>query len=320
MVLFISLLILDGCKWPSPTIRPLSTLELPGGANAVVIQDGYAFVTRGKSGLVIVDLREPKIPRIVASLDVELFVNSLSASGNRVYLATANGGHILIIDVTTLTAPHIIGSYKTGGNALAVEARDDIVFVASGGVGFVILDLADPAQPRLLSEIQFSEQGRESFVYDVNVVGDLAYIAGRSHDQIVLNIADPAQPVTMSQHRDLTPSTPTGSIRVWRKYGYAKTSGGVYGFDLSMPTHPEVISAIDVPAFVMDVEPYDSNLYVAELFALRIYDVSKPALPREIAQFRVEQGAAVDVAENYAVLADKIFGLYVFDVRPFRKQ
>lgn len=314
--LFATLLVLGSCRW-TPIIRPLSTLELPRGARAVVLYEGYAFATDGYTGLFIVDLHNPEAPDLVASLEIEPFVNNIAVSGNRAYLTT-QGGHLLIVDISTPTDPQVIGSYTTGGNALDVVVKDGVAFVASGTAGLVILDVTDPTQPVFISQQQFEEWEPQASVIDITLADDLAYVSVSGLAQVILDVSNSRQPTKIvlpfSEH--MLPG-PWAAIRTWGRTGYASTGGGVHILDLSTPTLPQPIAFFDIPDFVMDIESYHSHLYVAELSAFRIIDVSRTDHPRIVRHFRVEQGADVAVANSYAVLADKLYGLYVFDIAPY---
>jgi len=168
-------------------------LLLANGANIVAMQsydnlrgyfenalvDSISNKKKFRSGLSIHDISKPGEMREIAFLEIPGFgINRLWWTGGRyAYLAVHFDGytdHILaIVDLQTITKPEIVskwwlpGMHRAGGepSTLAPGKRVALHHMIVAGTlgygawrdgGFTIHDLSDPAQPKLLSHINWS--------------------------------------------------------------------------------------------------------------------------------------------------------------------
>lgn len=312
------LLTLNGCGW-SRTIRPVGKLELSRGANSVILRDGYAFTTDGYTGLTIVDLHDEKAPKLVAEVEVDPWVSVLAQSKSYVYLGTRDEG-IFVINVSDPSSPTIVSHHKEYGSIRDIAVYGDIAFVSSNGFGgLMILDISDPAQPLEINRLRFKEYVPRDRIGNITLSGQWMYVDLQDGPQLALDITDPQRPtiVSVPLFSEMNPSAHPFLISIHDDYGYGNTLQGFSAVDLSLPANPKVIASVNTPEYVTSMMPYGNYLYVASLFAFRVYDISDPSDPHEVAHYDVKQGASVDAEGNFAILADKDFGLYIFEIRRF---
>jgi len=188
--------------------------------------------------------------------------------------------------------------------------QDNILYVADWFSGLHIYDIANPAQPRLLSTFHTSGSAK-----GVAVRGRYAFIADDDHGLQIVDVGIPTDPEWVA---GLATSglAYTPVIDGDRLY-LASHRGGVHIIDIANPAEPRMIGGFDTPNKAWSVAVENDIAYVADTASgLLIFDVSDAARPKQIGQFN-PGGNAEDVAvENgfaYVAFFDK--GLYILDVR-----
>ncbi len=139
------------------------------GGGQIVVDRGHAFIGHMKAphGTSIVDVRDPKKPRQVASIEIPEGIHSHKVRvGNGLMLvnhevmrddiddATEYGGGLAIYDIANPAAPKLIHKWATPGKGVHRFDFDGRYFYGSAtqagysGTIVMILDLIDPTKPR----------------------------------------------------------------------------------------------------------------------------------------------------------------------------
>ena len=209
--------------------RLVSHLDCPGGGQVWV--DGttlYVGHMRPTSGTTIVDIADPRHPRIVATIPVREGWHSHKVRVARGIMivnqekfgkdgAAGSGGGIDIYDVSRPSEPKLITEWRTaGGGVHRFDFDGRYAYLSPTAEGFVgnimmILDLADPARPLEAGRWWIPGQwqaGREAYPWDDWVpprchhplrVGDRLYVSYWHHGFFILDIADMARPRLVAQ-------------------------------------------------------------------------------------------------------------------------
>lgn len=129
-----------------------------------------------------------------------------------------------------------IGTSSDLNNAWGVRVRGTTAFVSDGLAGLAILDVADPASPRLLGRVATGGQAR-----GLALDGRFAYVAAGSAGLVVVDVSTPAAPRVIGRA-----PTPGSAIRVdysgGRAYVAAWNDARVY--DVTVPARPRFIGAV----------------------------------------------------------------------------
>jgi hypothetical protein len=129
-----------------------------------------------------------------------------------------------------------VGTSTDLNNAWGVRVRGTTAFVSDGLAGLAILDVADPAKPKLLGRVMTGGQAR-GLALDRNI----AYVAAGSAGLVVVDISKPAEPRVIGRAE-----TPGSAIRVdfdaGRVYVAAWNDARVY--DVAVPAKPRFIGAV----------------------------------------------------------------------------
>jgi hypothetical protein len=232
----------------------------------------------------------------------------LDVQGNIAYTAVGPAG-VQIVDVSNPTAPAIIGSLDTPGNARALLALGDVLFIEDGSA-IRVADVHDPTMPQLVGDValsassnppQYSERSR---VFQFSHSGDRLYVP----TELGLDIIDIRNP-RVPRRRNFVPTTMTSSTvpvlatAVSDHYLYTATrDDGLVNrcgtcvvlsiYDLaSDPDHPQLLGQFGpnvTSNSVSSIDPGDyvklivsgSMAYLAGEDQIYAFDVSTPSAPR----------------------------------------
>jgi hypothetical protein len=164
-------------------------------------------------------------------------------------------------------------------------------FVPAGLGGLVIVDLADPAQPRRVTAYQTG-----NWIRDVAVSGSIACAVDDPDDPtlsrlpqlLVLDVANPSQPALLGRYEPDPGGAAAGKL-------FAVKQAGHY-------------------AFVADQGMWSSSLNRYTGGGLHVVDLSDPTAPRRVAGINSATVNGVVVANDYAYLAAREAGLLIVDI------
>jgi hypothetical protein len=218
----------------SRKIKKVGRMDLPGGG-LVAVEKGYAYVGHmdPPHGTSIIDVRDPKHPKLVSQLEVPegihshkvrvsgdvMLVNYERYGGNK----EAQGG-LKIFDISNKAAPREIAFFKAAGKGVHRFTFDGkyayISPVMEGYVGNIvmILDLKDPAKPEEVGRWWMPGQwvgGGETPTWEGTAhrchhpmrKGDRLYVSYWHGGLVILDISDMSRPKMLS-HLDWSPPYP----------------------------------------------------------------------------------------------------------------
>jgi len=237
----------------SPTSPILTeTLTLGSVVNTTIIEQGRLYVADG-SGISVFDLTDPLHPALLGKATVSAST-ALRMVGTIAFAASSS--NVKIVDLTDPVAPVEIGKFTLNGSGDQIR---DLAVAGSNlflntGKRFLIVDIANPAAPQLLSErTLFSKDG--TFASPIAVMGSAAYV-GDELGIHVFNIADATNPSdvkTLSEFAkggavpNYSPNW-VGAIRAAGNRLYvAGGAEGILTLDISNQLDPKVLSRIALP-------------------------------------------------------------------------
>ncbi len=130
-----------------------------------------------------------KIGSVILSDVVEDLVRT-SINGNQ-YLVVSGGSKMWLIDVQNPTTPSLVSTVDVAPGTVCegIATSSTYAFVAAGGAGFKIYNIATPSSPTFVTSIDSLE-----YCESVVISGQYAYIAAASRSHIV-DISNPETPV-----------------------------------------------------------------------------------------------------------------------------
>ena len=167
--------------------------DLLSGARRISIAGNYAYILTDKS-LVVVDLDNPLVPRVTATIGAPALNDPRGIAVQFRYAFVADRDGLKVLDVTDLARP------KPVANALVPleDARNVYVartyaYVSGGKQGLAIVDVEKPDAPRL--DQLFTAGGQLNDVNDVKIgmvaASAFAFVADGKNGLRVLQIVSP---------------------------------------------------------------------------------------------------------------------------------
>jgi hypothetical protein len=256
----------------------LSQIQIPGYANNVDVQGGYAYVAAGATGLQVVSVSDPNAPAIVASRDTPGNANDVRVVGNLAYVADSNA--LVIINIANPLAPQIVGSVATPGEAMDVWVTGNHAYLATGASGLTIVNITNPAAP-----IVASTTAAGGIARGVAVRENIAVVVSDNTNTLrTFDVTNPSAPVQRGS------VNLTGSLKDVHLNGtlaaVAAYTGGAHFVDISNPALPVLRGSVPGSApngFVpRDVEfGTGFAIFAEQLFpnAVPFVDFGDPANP-----------------------------------------
>ena len=116
----------------------LGSVRLPGIIESILVQNSYAYVAAGASGVHIIDVSHPVTPAHVASFDTSGNAHHLTVAGTRLVVADGLGG-IRVLDISSPASPALAGAYQTAGSARAARFLGPNLYVLDMDEGLQVL-------------------------------------------------------------------------------------------------------------------------------------------------------------------------------------
>ena len=342
----IGLTVLDVSQPQAP--HWMGSVNRIGTSLALSYDDGYIALRNDRSEIILIDARNPKLPKVVtvhhaeqppnvitlaqkqvlAGTDTSLGVIDFSAPVPNVVNIGANFGgsrravirdHILYVadwfsglhlyDISEPASPRHLAAYHTQGSAKGVLVRGNYAYIGDDDHGVQIIDVSNPKQLHKISEV-----ATPGLAYTMKLGGDYLYLADHRGGFHIISVADIAHPVIIS-------SAPTAgkawAVELVDGLAYvAADNAGLLVFDVNNPQQPKQIAAYDLGGAAEDVVIRDHLAYVASFDnGLHILDVSQPLQAREIGHLATPGNArGIELDGNTAYVADWTSGIQIVDI------
>jgi hypothetical protein len=251
-------------------------VDVPGSAQAMVVQGNYIYVAAYTEGLQVVDVFDPATPSLVGGLDTPGQCRGLYCSGGLVYVADGSEG-FRIISVAEPQSPQLMGAIDTFGLVRNLKVAGNFAYLAVDWVsgGLMIMDVADPVAPTLVSVSPTAGTAR-----DVEINGHHAYVSDNDGNIYVFDVTDPSSPVQVN-------TVPVGGVAsAMDMHGsllaVAEPGEGVKLFDLTDPASPTQVGLFQIRHDLDDVVIEGSTAYFLNLDQVMLVDLTDPTDPREL--------------------------------------
>jgi hypothetical protein len=281
----------------------LSYLSIPGYANNVKVSGGFAYVAAGNAGLVVVDVRSPSTPAIVATLPLDGTAIDVRVRGTTAYVAAANS--VDIIDIANPQAPVLRQTIATSGIAQDLWIDGNYAYVATGVSGLAVIDIG--TTPSLIASLVLPTTAK-----GVSVSGTTAVVVGNSSACIV-DITNPAAPALLGEA-----TLPGSAMDVIARGSFAYVAaytGGLQIVDFTNRSSPFIAGALPDVFVPRDVTLTGNTAVFAEqLFpnAIPFTDIADPAHPafRDIIDLYPlgdYAGTGIDLDAQYVYLTEESY-------------
>lgn len=246
--------------------------------------------------VVVYDVSDPRNPQQLSVHETEFFNHNCDISDGVVLLCGNNGTTNALVTVDAETGKELgrwsVVSQNKQWQEVSfihwplhdVSAHDGVAYLAQWDAGTWMVDVSDPANPELISQVR----GREPSEFS-DLSSDASYEEGRQapgNDHYVAASDDGSLLAISIESWDIDPQEEDVK------------PGSVYLYDVSDPEQPRQLS--EIPAPPSDDERFEGVWTTSHNFEIRgdrlftswyrggvkVYDISDPAAPEELAHWR----------------------------------
>jgi hypothetical protein len=266
----------------------VARLEKPDLAEGVSAVGGRIYVAGYDSGLSVIDISNPRSPRLCATIDTPGYAMGVStperARSGRIptlhaFVADFDGG-LQVVDVTDPRHPTIVGHCALADLAVDLVAVEDRAFVALGEGGLQIIDISNPGSPVVISHLD-----TPGFALDVAMSGGRALVADGSA-LIIIAVSNAHRPkVIESLPLDAVSVTLAGSSAF-----VGTRDRRLVVLDVSDPSSATIVGSVSLPDYPRKVElVHDFALVASGLGGGVIVNISKRDAPTVVGLIQTTQ-------------------------------
>jgi hypothetical protein len=302
----------------------------------VMSADGTkVFLADGSAGLKVIDVTNPKAPKLVGEYDdVEDntdanrggFGRRIAISSDRktVYMADGLAG-LKVIDVSNPTNPTLKGKLDTDGfsHGITVSPDGKVVYVSDNGEdggtpGFRIINVEDGTDPYMIHE------RAEQWATQVAISNDgkTAYVTDKLAGILIVDVSDAENGITTLGTYTVTDGGISADIVLSKdgKTAYvANKKPGIKILDVNDSANPKLISKFDTDKIAKSIalSSDGKTLFVADRQAgVQAIDVSNSKAPKLLGKVKTSSAEDVMISKdgNYLYVADGKSGIKVIKI------
>jgi len=244
-------------------------------------------------------------------------VNAIAAAGHLAYVGV--GPRLVVLDAGDPDAPHLVGRSEVLPGVVAdLDAAGDYAFVLLDSVaGLQVLDVADPARPKVVGSLAVE---RLADRVSVSELASLLLLGSTFESYVeVIDISVPSSPrrvsgIDVQALGDVLLAGRTAFI-IDNDSDEFVAPARLSIIDLTEPVTPIEVAAVEFENLGFDVQlAFDGGLLYAKLEGAgpTIIDVSEPTRPLIVGSMSLVMDSNFDVADGYIYIPGES-GVGVFD-------
>lgn len=312
------LVILDVRNPASPSFYSKFSLseETRYAFHDVEVIDNRAYLTVGRTGLVVVDVSDPAVPRQIGQYGASYgddASRNLRVVGNIAYAVDYKSLSVIDVSNPARTVRRSVLSLPSDlYDSSSIEVVDGLAYITTGGLGLAIIDISSPINPTLVTR-----SNSIGFVPDIQVVNNYAYLAANVDGLQILDVSASARPTVQGDFINSAEGLPAflDTQLVGNLAYVADFLQGLEILDLTNPVSPTLVSKYRGPiGFATGIDVVSDLAYVVHSGGLVILDVSNPISPTLRSTFdEITYPSRVRVVGTLAYVTDES-GLAIIDV------
>ncbi len=304
------------CTNYSNFLHEVGVIETDGTAQETFVQGDYAYVTSG-TYLLIVNISNPSVPRLVGSVDLQITASSVCVSGTIAAISNecfyGCNDILYLVDISEPTNPTVLGQGTTDNLAQSANVAivGSLAYVADSKYGNLFAyDISSPSDPQLVGTLVLNNP--HDWIFGLVIRGNYAYMANSLGGLVVADISSPDS-MTLLGHWHPGGYSSITDVTISGDYAYLGTQGDdycLYIIDISEPSAPVYVSQYNTPidGGRMKVVISGNTCYLGSPASpIYIFDVSNPAYPQMIDSLPLP-GSSVD--NDLAVFDSHLYATY----------
>jgi len=250
----------------------LGSVDTPGLARGVTVQNDVALVADDDFGLQVINVSTPSAPILLGSYNTPGNAYGVTVQNDVALVADGSSG-LQVINVSTPSAPTLLGSVDTPGNAYGVTVQNDVALVADGSSGLQVINVSTPSAPTLLGRVD-----TQGTALGITVQNDVALVAYGSSGLQVINVSIPSAPTLLGSY-----DTPGYALGVTVQNGVAFVAdygSGLQILDLGQTRFLGILRATAMGPYNFTLSATNENgEWISTDFELRVSFVPMPSPP-----------------------------------------
>ncbi len=300
----------------------VSRFTTSGYAQDIVLRDSLAYISQGQSGLLILNVSNPKEPKFVSELTYGLrgYSYKLAKKDSVIYLA-AGGFGVSIVNVSDPDKPIITPEIRSIAPAKNFHIMGSYLFTAVSEEGINISNIIDPAHPNI----------RQTFFVPGFAQAVCTSAADTSADTNYLLVACGEVGLTIFDISDFQDGYNIYSVVDWLDTpGFTEDvtihpnfpvaflacgTGGLVIADYSDTANVKIVGSYSTGGYAKEILYKNNKVYLtAESRGLKIFDVTNFSSPVLIGTVKTEYAKGLDMDDNYIYVADEVEGLITISI------
>ncbi len=313
------------------TFKPDSLRNL----SKVCVKDSLAYLCDSKGSLSIVNVRQTSNPYVqsVQNFSYRYHPTSIAIKGNYVFVGTEErnniitSGKLFVVNVSEPSTPKIEKSFGIPGDmysaATDILIQDSLLFMSYRNdviQGVEIYNISTLPTPKLVNSISYGPNNTiiTATNYSISLTNGLLFVSEATNGVTAHNVADLSK-----VNKVISYQTNARINELISKGNVLYAACGESGFKLFDYSSLPVIKNISKPlnrihyGSVNSVSVQDSLAFLACRVGgagIQVYSLKDKNTHSEIGSNYEGEGNKIIVKGNYAYLASRFHGLYVFDI------
>ncbi|MEA3336436.1 MAG: hypothetical protein U9R25_11035 [Chloroflexota bacterium] len=224
--------------------RDLATIEVPGGARSLALDEGRLFVAG--DGIRWYDLSEPANPRLINLYETDLPTGFVGVDGNYVFATEVFcefgqcGTNLIAVDMAKPYRPKSAGILGLPGANSALVLVEDRALVDTANSGLTVVDSSDPKQLAIIGDVVFP-----GGLAEIAAIPGTPLLLAAGTSQSVLSIYEPVWGAAPKQIGSLDDMRWARGFTIIDNIAYVPVwQEGLKIVDLSDPTQPQGVGRI----------------------------------------------------------------------------
>lgn len=303
---------------------PLGFLNTAGTAVGLAALGNSVYVADYDGGITVVDITDPRHPIQAGVFGPGGNVWDVRAANGYLYAVAEDAG-LYVIDSSDPAAMSVVGQCVLPGDATGVEpyraafsldVSTDFAFIADGDGGLKVLEIWNPAHPRVVDSAAFS-----SPCWGVHLDGKYVFAGATQSGVHVFDCQPYSSRLSAVGQTDAPGWGTTRAVRIRGDYLYQSDGGsGLRIIDIHNPENPQIVGHLAPPT------PGAWNIYATDFYGdyaycasrevgVLVVDISNPLLPQLVRIVDTPDAASdIQVSGSRLFVADRSGGIRLYDL------
>ena len=279
----------------APHLPVLLSEQSVEGVTAAAFDGDVAFlVDVADLQLDIVDLTDPENLTVLSEYDLRGDAWGIAVEGSMAYISYNDPGFdkaaIEVVDVSDLSNPTFVSRRSMNHyGAGSIDASGDLLAVVEESSFVVLVDVSDPALPRIRGEY-----APPNTIQPIDLSGNTLQVGTQNSYQeqflTIIDVSDPADPAEIGVIEvpfDLG-SVGAGTLTSAGTLTYV-AGGALNVIDVSDRFNPTLLGSYAEPWGLDDIAIAGTTACMTSEDRLELFDVSEPAVPRHVGTYTASQ-------------------------------